>query len=162
MAAVIGEDEKEERRQVVETLKKQIKIEGELVAQYKNFGERLENIPVRRMLHMIMFDSQKHIESLQATIDIIEGRDVLKEDRKGLKEGLKRHIELEMESINNAEKALKYSWVQSTRGLKELLEVWRDEERRHHKILKQLSEKSYIISRETFSLFKDEEFFEDI
>ena len=59
MAAVIRESEKEERREVVEILKNQIEIERELVAQYKDYGEKLENIPVRRILQMIMFDSQK-------------------------------------------------------------------------------------------------------
>ena len=110
---------------------------------------------------MIMFDSQKHMVSLQAAIDIIEGKDVLTEDRKGLKEGLKRHIELEMESIKAAEKTLKHLWVQNTAGLKVLLETWRDEEKRHHKILKQLSEKPYIKIDQMHAAFRDNYFFEE-
>jgi hypothetical protein len=161
MAAVISDKEKEERREVVEILKNQINIEGELVAQYKNYGEKLENIPVRRMLHMIMFDSQKHMESLQAAIDIIEGGDVLIEDRKGLKAGLKRHIELEMDSIKAAEKALRHEWIQYNTGLKTLIESWRDEEKNHHKILKQLSDKPFIYINELFAGFKDVEFYEE-
>ena len=39
MAAVIKEREKEERREVVEILKKQINIEGELITQYKDQGK---------------------------------------------------------------------------------------------------------------------------
>ena len=163
MAAVIGEREKEERREVVEILKNQISIERELIAQYKDYGGKLENIPVRRILQMIMFDSQKHMVSLHAAIDIIEGKDVLMEDRKGLKEGLKRHIELEMESIKAAEKILKHLWVQNTRGLKVLLESWRDEEKRHHKILKQLSETPYIKIDQMGlqAAFREEDFFEE-
>ena len=161
MAAVIGDREKEERQKVVEILKNQINIEGELVAQYKNYGEKLENTPVRQMLHMIMFDSQKHMVSLQAAIDIIEGQDVLIEDRRGLKEGLKRHIELEMESIKSAKKTLNYAWVQNMPGLKVLLEAWRDEEKRHHKILKQLSKKPYIEIDQMHAVFRDEDFFEE-
>jgi bacterioferritin (cytochrome b1) len=160
MAAVIRDNEKEERRKVVEILENQIKIEGELVAQYKNYGEKLENVPVRQMLHMIMFDSQKHMVSLQAAIDIIEGRDVLREDRKDLKDGLKRHIELEMESIKAAEKTLQYVWVRNTPGLKFLLEAWRDEEKRHHRILKQLSERPFIKIDQLATAFKGEDFFE--
>ena len=161
MAAVIGNSEKEQRREVVEILKNQINIEGQLVAQYKNYGEKLENTPVKQMLHMIMFDSQKHIVSLQAAIDIIEGRDVLIEDRKELKEGLKRHIELEMESIKSTEMTLKHVWLRNTPGLKVLLEAWRDEEKRHHKILKQLSEKPYIEIDQMHAAFRDEDFFEE-
>ena len=161
MAAVIGDREKEQRQKVVEIIKNQINIEGELVAQYKNYGEKLENTPVRQMLHMIMFDSQKHIVSLQAAIDIIEGRDVLIEDRKELKDGLKRHIELEMESIKAAEKTLQSVWIQNTPGLKVLLEEWRDEEKRHHKTLKRLSEKPYIKIDQMFAAFREEDFFEE-
>jgi rubrerythrin len=161
MAAVIGNSEKEQRREVVEILKNQINIEGQLVAQYKNYGEKLENTPVKQMLHMIMFDSQKHIVSLQAAIDIIEGRDVLIEDRKELKEGLKRHIELEMESIKAAEKTLKHVWLRNMPGLKVLLEAWRDEEKRHHRTLKQLSEKPFIKIEQMYAAFRDEDFLEE-
>jgi rubrerythrin len=163
MAAVIGENEREERKKAVEVLKEQIKIEGELINQYKIFGEKIKNIPVRRMLHMIMFDSQKHIETLQTAIDIIEERDVLKDDRIALREGLKRHIELEIESVKAAEKVLKYSWVQNRGGLKLLLESWMDDEKRHHKALRQLSKKPFIqIDPNDFvTLFKGEEFLEE-
>ena len=130
------------------------------MAQYEDYGEKLDNAPVRRLLQMIMFDSQKHVVSLQAAIDMIEGHDVLIEDREGLKEGLKRHIELEMESIKSAEKTLNHVWVQDIPGLKFLLEAWRDEEKRHHKILKQLSEKPFIKIDQMY-VFRDEEFFED-
>lgn len=98
------------------------------------------------MLHMIMFDSQKHIEALQAVIDNIEGHDILKEDREDLREGLRRHIQLETESIKAAEKVLKYPWLKNTKGLRELIEGWRDEEKRHHQSLKRLSMKPFIVA----------------
>jgi hypothetical protein len=88
------------------------------------------------MLHMIMFDSQKHIEALQTVIDNLEGRDILKDDRMDLREGLRRHIELELESIKAAEKVLDYSWLRKIPGLKEIIEAWRDDEKRHHRILR--------------------------
>jgi rubrerythrin len=146
MSSKIGNTEKEERKLAVELLRKQIITEGKLVAQYKEFGEKVANLPVRRMLHMIMFDSQKHMEALQAAIENIQGNLVLKEDREELKEGLKRHIELEMESIKAAEMVLKFSWIRYTKGLKELLEGWRNEEKRHHQTLKKLSEKPFIMA----------------
>ena len=144
MASIISDKEKEERKQAVELLKNQIETEGLLIAQYQEYGAKVANLGVRRMLHMIMYDSQKHIEALQAAIDNIEGVDILKEDRKDLREGLRRHINLEMESIKAAEKVLKYTWLRNTKGLRELIEGWRDEEKRHHQSLKKLSEKPFI------------------
>jgi hypothetical protein len=46
IAAVIRDNEKKERREVVEIIKNQIKIEGELVAQYKNFGARAGGVVI--------------------------------------------------------------------------------------------------------------------
>jgi hypothetical protein len=163
MASVISEVEKEERENAVKLLMKQIETEGKLIAEYKAYGEKIVNMPVRRMLRMIMFDSQKHIEILQAAIDIIKGTEVLMEDRKDLKEGLKRHLLLEMESIKASEKVLNYRWVVNTTGLKELLEGWRDDEKRHHQALKKLSNKLFIeASPNDFStLFRGDDFLEE-
>jgi rubrerythrin len=163
MASVISEIEKKERDNAVELLRKQIETEGKLIADYKDYGEKIVNVPVRRMLRMIMFDSQKHIEVLQAVIDIIQGKDVLREDRKDLKEGLKRHLSLEMESIKASEKILNYRWLVNTPGLKELLEGWRDDEKRHHQALKKLSNKLYIEANpnDFSTLFRGDDFLEE-
>jgi hypothetical protein len=163
MASIIGEKEKKERKQAVKLLKKQIETEGQLIAQYQEYGIKVANIGVRRMLHMIMFDSQKHIEILQAAIDNIEGHDILKEDRKELREGLKKHIELEMESIKSAEKVLNFTWLRNTKGLRELIEGWRDEEKRHHQSLKKLSMKPFIMAdpNDLTTLFQNDEWIEE-
>jgi rubrerythrin len=151
------------RDNAVELLRKQIETEGKLIADYKDYGEKIVNVPVRRMLRMIMFDSQKHIEVLQAVIDIIQGKDVLREDRKDLKEGLKRHLSLEIESIKPSEKILNYRWLVNTPGLKELLEGWRDDEKRHHQALKKLSNKLYIRANpnDFSTLFRGDDFLEE-
>jgi hypothetical protein len=156
------ENKKENRESVVQILKEQINIERKLVNQYNTFGGKIENIPIRRILHMIMFDSQKHIESLLAAIDIIEERDILQEDRKLIKEGLRKHIELEMESIKAAESVLTHTWIKNNQGLMTLLETWRDDEKRHHKILKKISEKPFIKidPNDWVTIFRDEEFLE--
>ena len=56
--------EKEEKREAVKLLRRQIETEEELVAQFQEYGVKIANVACRRMLHMIMFDSQKHIVSL--------------------------------------------------------------------------------------------------
>jgi hypothetical protein len=163
MSSVINEHQKEERKKAVELLRKQIETEVELAAQYKEYGEKIANLPVRRILHMIMFDSQKHIEILNAAIENIQGIEVLKEERTELREGLERHVMLEMESIKAAEKVLKYNWVRNTKGLNELLESWMDDEKRHHQTLKRLSMKSFIEANpnDWVTFFKGEEFLEE-
>jgi hypothetical protein len=163
MASVLSEKEEEERQEAIELLRNQIKTEGRLISEYKDFGANVVNVPVRRMLHMIMYDSYKHIEALQAAIDIIERKEVLKDDRKELREGLKRHLELEKESLKKAEKVLNYRWVKNIKGLNELIKGWRDEEKRHHQTLKNLSNKPFIeIDKDDWmAIFGSEEFFEE-
>jgi rubrerythrin len=163
LASVIGEEEKLEREEAVKLLRHQIKTEGLLIKEYQEYGSKVENPGVRRMLHMIMFDSQKHIEALQAVIDNIQGTDIMKEDREDLREGLKRHIELELESIKAAEKVLNYNWLRNTPGLRELVESWRDDEKRHHKALKRLSEKVFVKAdpNDFTTLFRSDEQLEE-
>lgn len=163
VASVIDERERKQRAEAISLLKKQIETEGKLIAEYQEFGAKVGNPGVRRMLHMIMFDSQKHIEALQTVIDNLEGEDIMKDDRMDLREGLRRHIELEMESIKAAEKVLDYTWLSKTPGLKELVEAWKDEEKRHHKMLKKLSEKPFIkVDPNDFStMFRSDEQLEE-
>ncbi|MHA2393312.1 MAG: hypothetical protein ACXAEX_15330 [Promethearchaeota archaeon] len=92
MASIISEKEEEERKQAVKLLKNQIETEGQLIAQYQEYGAKVANLGVRRA----------------------------------------------------AEKVLKYPWLRNTKGLRELIEGWRDEEKRHHQSLKKLSEKPFI------------------
>ncbi|MBD3205998.1 hypothetical protein GF319_06605 [Candidatus Bathyarchaeota archaeon] len=159
----MGEREKKEREEAVSILKNQIETEGQLVSQYQDYGAKVDNPGVRRMLHLIMFDSQKHIEALQTVIDNLEGKEILKDDRMDLREGLRRHIELEQESIKAAEKVLEYTWLKKTPGLKEIVEAWRDDEKRHHRMLKKLSEKPFIkVDPNDFStMFRSDEQLEE-
>ncbi len=90
---------------------------------------------------MYRLDSQRHINIIQAAIEIIQGEEVFIEDRAPLAETLKQHLELEKEALDNANKILNKTWVEENKGLKRLLELWRDDERRHHKGLKDLTEK---------------------
>jgi rubrerythrin len=46
--------------------------------------------------------------------------------------------------------------------LKELIEIWRDDEKRHHRALKELANKTYfrLGSNDMVALFRDEKFLE--
>ena len=163
LAGYIGEAEKKERDEAIEKITEQIKIEGELIGLYEKTVAQIDNKPLQLMLRMIMRDSQKHIEILQAAIEIIKGQDILIKDRKEIEISLKKHLELEQASITRGDNLLKNSWLRDNKGLSSLIESWRDEEKRHHKFLKELSDKSFIPinSTEFASVFRDETFFED-
>jgi rubrerythrin len=143
-------------------LKEQIRVEGQLMALYEKAVRETENKPIQYMFRMIEMDSRKHIEMLQSALEIIEGQDVLIQDRKSLKTNLDEYLRLEKESIEKGNKLLGYRWFLDRKGLRSLIENWRDDEQRHHKFLKELSEKAYIpISiDDLLTVFRDEEFLE--
>jgi rubrerythrin len=163
LAYKISEREKKQREETVELLQKQIKTEGQLISLYEEYLQTLDNKAVQRILHMIKLDSQKHIDILQTSIDIIQGTDVLIKDRKDIRESLIRHLEIEKESLDIANKILKNTWVNDNKGLKELITGWRDDERRHHRALKTLSEKTFIEidSNDMVYIFRGEEWMEE-
>ena len=95
--------------------------------------------------------------------EVIEGVDVFIEDRKPLKETFKKHLELESESLNRANSVLRRQWVDETPGLKNLIQMWRDDEKRHHEGLKKIISKPFIrmASNDMITIFRGEEFLEE-
>lgn len=153
----------ESKSEAVETLKEQLVIEGQLVGLYDEYERKSENKAMKRVMQMFRLDSQRHINIIQAAIEIIEGEEVFIEDRAPLKETFKKHLELEAEALNKANGLLRNLWVEENQGLKNLLQMWRDDEKRHHAALKTITSKPYIrmTSNDFVSLFRDEEFLED-
>ncbi|MBN2335390.1 hypothetical protein JXL21_07490 [Candidatus Bathyarchaeota archaeon] len=155
--------EKEQKQEAVETLQEQLKIEGELVSLYEEYERGTENNALKRMMQMFRLDSQRHINILQAAIEIIEGEDVFIEDKQDLKESLKKHLELEAEALKKANQLLGRQWINETQGLKQLLEMWRNDEKRHHAALKELSQRTYfqLNSNDFVQMFRGEDFLEE-
>jgi hypothetical protein len=155
--------EEEDREEIVETLTEQLEIEGQLVGLYEEYEHGTENKALKRVMQMFRLDSQRHINILEAVVEVIEGEDVLIEDKKDLKESLVKHLELEAEAIKMANKVLGKQIINETLGLKMLLEIWRDDEKRHHKALKELSTKTFyqLGFTDMVALFRDEEFLEE-
>ena len=155
--------EEKDRKEIVETLIEQLEIECQLVGLYEEYESGTENKALRRIMQMFRLDSQSHINLLQAVIEVLEGEDVLIEDKKDLKESLVKHLELEAESIKNANRILGKQFINETLGLKLLLEIWRDDEKRHHKVLQELTTKAFyqIGINDFVALFRDEEFLEE-
>jgi hypothetical protein len=152
-----------EKEEAVEMLEKQLQIEGELVGLYEKHERESKNKAMKRLMQMYRLDSQRHINILQAAIEIIKGEELFIEDKTPLAETFKQHLELEKEALDNANKILNKMWVEENKGLKGLLELWRNDEKRHHKGLKDLTEKPYfqLGSNDMVALFRGEEFLEE-
>jgi hypothetical protein len=136
--------DKKERKDAIELLSQQIAIEQKLVSLYDETKEEIESSAVQHILHMIQLDSQKHIAICQVVIDILNGEEVLKEEKAEILQGLRKHMELEFEAISKANKLLKNVWVRENQGLEVLVKKWRDDEREHHRALKKLTDKRFF------------------
>jgi len=121
-----------------------MQVEGKLVGLYEKTHREIENRPVRHLLHMIELDSRKHIDICQTAIEILEGEDVLEDERRELLTGVREHVELEEGSIERANKILQNVWIRENKAVGELLKKLRDDEKRHHDALKKLSEKTFF------------------
>jgi rubrerythrin len=163
LAAHIDEIDLEQREEAKKLLTEQIQIEGELITLYEKTANEVSNELVQQMMKIIKHDSQKHIMMLSIVMGFLEGKEIYIQDRQSLTNSLKRHLELEEQSINRGEKLLRHSWLESRKGYKAIVESWGEDEKRHHKFLKELSEKPYtpIKSDDFASAFKDEAFFEN-
>ena len=85
----------EEKEKAIRLLREQMEVEGKLVGLYAKYHKEIGNLPVRHLLHMIHLDSLKHIDICQTAIEILQGEDVLSEQKKDLVRGLRDHVELE-------------------------------------------------------------------
>ena len=128
------------RSKAIEILSNQIKVEEELVELYNKTSEMIISEQARRLLNAIRLDSMKHVELCRTAIEVIEGEKLDLDDRLELKVGLQKHMELEIESLKSAELLLKNPVVDGNEVLMTLVESWIDDEKKHHLILKKLSE----------------------
>lgn len=141
---MIREREEKERLEVLDLLKEQLKVEEELITDYKKSEVAINSIAVKNLLNMHHLDSQKHVYLLQTVIDVLEGNQILSEEKEELIEGLKHHMEIEKEAIDRANRILKNVWIRETKGLNDLIKRLRDDEREHHKALQKLSKRHFF------------------
>lgn len=163
MSATIDEWEREQRVEAQQLLREQLLVEGELIALYEKTASESSNELVGLVLRTIRHDSQKHIMLLNIILGFLEGKEIYINDRLSFTKTLTRHLELEKESIKRGEKLLHHGWLDKRKGYKTIIESWVEDEKRHHKFLKELSEKAYtpVSSDEFASVFRDEAFFEE-
>ena len=94
---------------------------------------------------MHQLDSMSHIEICQTVIEVLQGDDILKLEKEELKEVLQRHIDLEKESIERAEKIMGYSCISENQGLNGLMRMFRDDDSGHHKALMKITDKIFFM-----------------
>lgn len=158
MYRIIKEREEREKQEALDLLRTQMTVEGELVKLYERTEGEMKSSAVGHLLHMIQLDSRKHIDICQTVIEVLQGEEVLTQEKKELIEGLQRHVDLEKGSIERANKILKNVWIRETKGLEQLIKRLRDDEREHHKTLKKLTGRAFF--REDpfeFGMFRDKE-----
>lgn len=160
---MVDDRDRESKAEAVADLIEQLSIEGQLVGLYEEYERASDNKAVKRLMQMFRLDSQRHINILQAAIEIIQGEEVFIEDKAPLKETLTRHLELEEEALKRANKILRNLWVEENQGLKNLIQMWRDDEKRHHAALKTITSRPYIrlAGNDFVAMFRDESFLEE-
>jgi len=136
--------EEREKEEVVSLLREQIKAEGKLIGLYEKTEQDVQSKAVRHLLHTIVLDSMKHIDICSTAIEILQGEDVLKEEKKDLREKLNEHVELEKGSVDRTNKILKNVWIRENKAVKELIEKLRDDEKRHTAALRKLADKTFF------------------
>jgi len=132
-----------DKKEVIDLLRLQMAIEGEVIRLYEESVRDIKSSPVMHLLHTMRLDSRKHIEMCQATIEVLEGQPLFDVEKNELREGLNRHIELEKKAIETASRILENAWILETPGLRELMEKLRNDEIEHHQSLNTLAEKRF-------------------
>jgi rubrerythrin len=137
-----------DKDELIKFLKEQITLEEEIVATAKESVKNTENQLVRRLIEGIAIDSNKHALILQAIIAHIESKTpfITEEKRNELGNNISHHIELEAKAIKTYSDLIPKT---SESGIKKLLGYILDDERRHHKLLKEIY--TSVIEKETLT-----------
>ncbi len=145
---MISEDE------LVDFLREQIRTEREIIASLDKALAEIENPAVKGTLKGITLDSMKHAWMYEAAINILTGapKAITQEQLSKQKRLMEKHILLEADIIRRINEALPRIKDEKVRLL---LDAILSDERRHHRLLKEIVE--IIIQGETIT---DEEWFD--
>jgi len=124
---------------LVDFLKRQIKIENEIVKSLNSGIADMENPPVQAVLKGISLDSLKHAEMYASAVTLMTSvsKALKQEDLDKQRRLVEKHIELEAELIQKISGILPSV---ENKKVKLLLETILTDEKRHHELLKQVLE----------------------
>jgi len=139
----MNEIDERAKDEVIGLIKRQMKVEGELVALYERTADYIISSPVKHLLHTIQLDSMKHIDICQTITEALQGDAMARDEKEELVIGLERHLRLEKESIDRLNRIAKNAWIRATPGLRELVKKFLNDEKEHHTTLKKLAGKRF-------------------
>jgi rubrerythrin len=133
---------------LIEFMKKQIKIENEIVASLNKGLTDMHNPPVKGVLKGISLDSIKHAEMYAAAVTLLTNpsKALTQENLDEQKALVEKHIQMESDLIEKLEKALPNI---ENKKVAFLLDSILADERRHHAMLKVVLE--IIVKGETIT-----------
>lgn len=137
-----------DKNKLINFLKEQIALEEQIVLTATASVKTTENRLVRRLIEGIAIDSNKHALILQAIIAHLESKTpfITEEKRNELGDNISRHIKLEAQAIKTYSDLIPKT---TDSGIKKLLEYILEDERRHHKLLKEIH--TLVIEKETLT-----------
>jgi len=117
-------------------LRDQMELEKSTAGILSSTVQNTRNSVVRLFLDRLVLDSLKHADMLQALIDLSAGALVTVVDKEEMKTSLEKHIQQERMMLSRLEEILKR--VEDPKA-KSLLKQIAEDERRHHKILEEVT-----------------------
>ncbi len=121
--------------ELIRMLREQQRLEQKTIDSLSPFVNETKNSVIRLFLNRLVLDSMKHVDILQAAIDLNMGVVVSEIDKNRMKKGLMEHIKNEESMLKGIENLA--AKVEDKRT-KFLLQQIADDEKRHHQILKEL------------------------
>jgi rubrerythrin len=127
------------KNELIEFMKRQIKIENEIVDSLNNALIDMKNPPVRGVLKGISLDSVKHAEMYAAATELLTrvSQAITQEQLDKQKAVVEKHIRLEAELIKKISDVLP---TVENEKVKLLLSAILEDEKRHHELLKMVLE----------------------
>jgi len=127
------------KNELIEFMKRQIKIENEIVDSLNNALIDMKNPPVRGVLKGISLDSVKHAEMYAAATELLTrvSQAITQEQLDKQKAVVEKHIRLEAELIKKISDLLP---TVENEKVKLLLSAILEDEKRHHELLKMVLE----------------------
>jgi len=117
-------------------LRDQMELEKSTAGILSSTVQNTRNSVVRLFLDRLVLDSLKHADMLQALIDLSAGALVTVVDKEDMKTSLEKHVQQEKKMLSRLEEILKR--VGDPKA-KSLLKQIAEDERRHHKILEEVT-----------------------
>ncbi|MEM3696743.1 MAG: ferritin-like domain-containing protein [Candidatus Bathyarchaeia archaeon] len=127
------------KNELIEFMKRQIKVENDIVDSLNNALIDMKNPPVKGVLKGISLDSLKHAEMYAAATELLTrvSQAITQEQLDKQKAVVEKHIRIEAELIKKISKVLP---TVEDEKVKLLLSAILEDEKRHHALLKMVLE----------------------